>query len=64
MSTLPDGAWITHIDHTIGRAFAIVPKEEAPEGYVDLEHDDYQEGDFLKGWQEIVVATAESIVNL
>ncbi|KAH6871219.1 short chain dehydrogenase reductase [Thelonectria olida] len=47
-----------------GRAFGIVPKEEAPEGYVDLEHDDYQEGDSLKTWQEIVLATAESIVKM
>ncbi|KAF7557421.1 hypothetical protein G7Z17_g638 [Cylindrodendrum hubeiense] len=47
-----------------GRAFGIVPREEAPEGYMDLEHDDYQEGDFLLGWQEIVLATAESIVTV
>ncbi|KAH7142122.1 short chain dehydrogenase reductase [Dactylonectria macrodidyma] len=47
-----------------GRAFGIVPKEEAPQGYMDLEHDDYQEGDFLQSWQETVLATAESIVKL
>ncbi|KAH6977416.1 short chain dehydrogenase reductase [Ilyonectria sp. MPI-CAGE-AT-0026] len=47
-----------------GRALGIVPREEASEGYMDLQHDDYQDGDFLKGWQEIVLATAESIVTI
>lgn len=47
-----------------GRSFGIVPREEAPEGYVDLAHDDYQEGDIMKGWQETVLATAQSIVDL
>ncbi|CAK7238081.1 hypothetical protein SEUCBS140593_010310 [Sporothrix eucalyptigena] len=52
-------------DTTIhGRAFGIVPRVEAPQGYMDLEHDDYQEGDFMKGWQETVLATAQSIVDL
>lgn len=31
---------------------------------MDLDHDDYQDGDFLKGWQEIVLDTARSIVDL
>lgn len=48
----------------VGRALGIVPREEASEGYMDLQHDDYQDGDFLKGWQEIVLATAESIVTV
>ncbi|EFX06215.1 short chain dehydrogenase reductase [Grosmannia clavigera kw1407] len=47
-----------------GRALGIVPREEVAEGFVDLAHDDYQEGDFMKGWQEIVLATAQSIVDL
>ncbi|KAL2674293.1 hypothetical protein Neosp_012744 [[Neocosmospora] mangrovei] len=46
-----------------GRAFGIVPRQEAPEGYVDLGHDDYQDGDFLKDWEAIVLETAESIVK-
>ncbi|KAI0136170.1 short chain dehydrogenase reductase [Xylariales sp. AK1849] len=47
-----------------GRSFGVVPREEAPEGYMDMVHDDYQEGDFLREWQETVLATAESIVNV
>ncbi|CAK7234690.1 hypothetical protein SBRCBS47491_009034 [Sporothrix bragantina] len=47
-----------------GRSIGIVPREEAPHGYMDLEHDDYEEGDFMKGWQETVLATAQSIVDL
>ncbi|KAH7134490.1 short chain dehydrogenase reductase [Dactylonectria estremocensis] len=47
-----------------GRSFGIVPKDEATQGYMDLEHDDYQDGDFLKSWQETVLATAEAIVKL
>ncbi|KAK9422985.1 putative Short chain dehydrogenase reductase [Seiridium unicorne] len=44
-----------------GRSFGIVPREEAPEGYMDMNHDDYHEGDFLMDWQKIVLATSESI---
>ncbi|KAF7541614.1 hypothetical protein G7054_g432 [Neopestalotiopsis clavispora] len=47
-----------------GRSIGIVPREEAPEGYMDMIHDDYQEEDFLHNWQEIVLATAESIVTI
>lgn len=47
-----------------GQSFGIVPRKEAPQGYVDLEHDDYQDGDFMKAWQETVLATAQSIVDL
>ncbi|KAH7234545.1 short chain dehydrogenase reductase [Fusarium solani] len=50
--------------HVNGRAFGIVPRQEAPEGYVDLGHDDYQEGDFLKDWEAIVLETAQSIVEV
>lgn len=46
-----------------GRALGIVPRHEAPDGFVDLAHDDYQEGDFMKGWQEIVLRTAQAIVD-
>ncbi|KAH7120292.1 hypothetical protein B0J13DRAFT_680595 [Dactylonectria estremocensis] len=31
-----------------GHAFGIVPREEASEGYIDLQHDDYEDGDFMK----------------
>ncbi|KAH8703862.1 short chain dehydrogenase reductase [Talaromyces proteolyticus] len=45
-----------------GRAFGIVSRKDAPEGYMDLDHDDYKDGDILKGWQEIVLDTAHRIV--
>ncbi|KAM6521738.1 hypothetical protein FALCPG4_011444 [Fusarium falciforme] len=52
-------------DRTInGRALGVVPREESPSGYMDLTHDDYQSGDFMKEWQEIVLDTAQSIVDL
>jgi hypothetical protein len=47
-----------------GRAFGVVPREEVSSGYMDLLHDDYQPGDFLKEWQEIVLDTAQAIVDL
>ncbi|KAK9777150.1 putative Short chain dehydrogenase reductase [Seiridium cardinale] len=47
-----------------GRSFGIVPREEAPEGYMDMNHDDYHEGDFLMDWQKIVLATSEPIVSM
>jgi hypothetical protein len=46
----------------IGRAIGIVHRNEAPEGYTDLDHDDYKEGDPLKDWQEVVLDTALRIV--
>ena len=45
-----------------GRAVGVVPRNEAPEGYMDLDHDDYKEGDILKEWQEVVLKTALRIV--
>ena len=45
-----------------GRSLGVVPREEALLGYMDLEHDDYQEGDFLKQWQEVVLRTAQRLV--
>lgn len=47
-----------------GRAFGVVPREESPSGHMDLVHDDYQEGDFLREWEDIVLDTAQSIVDL
>ncbi|KAF2020074.1 short chain dehydrogenase reductase [Aaosphaeria arxii CBS 175.79] len=55
---------IASVKGTNGRAFGVVPKEECPSGCMDLRHDDYETGDFLKGWQEIVLDTAQSIVDL
>lgn len=46
---------------SLGRAFGVVPRKEAPEGYMDLIHDDYQDGDFLKEWQELVLLTSHRI---
>lgn len=45
-----------------GRAFGIVSRKDAPEGYMDLDHDDYKKGDVMKEWQEIVLDTAHRIV--
>ncbi|KAH7153503.1 short chain dehydrogenase reductase [Dactylonectria macrodidyma] len=42
-----------------GHAFGIVPREEASEGYIDLRHDDYEEGDFMNEWQETALVAAE-----
>jgi len=42
----------------LGRALAVVARSMSKNGYIDVQHDDYQEGDFLKGWQETVLATS------
>jgi hypothetical protein len=47
---------------SIGRAFGIVPRSAAPEGYMDLDHDDYKEGDVFKTWQQTVLDTALRLV--
>lgn len=48
---------------SIGRGIGIVPRKESPEGYMDLDHDDYHDGDFFKEWQEVVLETAYRIVE-
>lgn len=45
----------------LGRAIAIVPRKWATEGFVDLDHDDYPEGDRLREWQELVLLTSHRI---
>lgn len=45
-----------------GRSIGVVPREEAVNGYMDLDHDDYKEGDFFKQWQEVVLKTAQRLV--
>ena len=47
-----------------GRCLGVVPREEASCGYKDLEHDDYKEGDFLRDWEDIVLDTAQVIVDM
>lgn len=49
---------------TTGKAFAVVPRDKSPSGYIDLGHDDYPPDDFLSGLQEVVLKTAQSIVDL
>ncbi|VUC23914.1 unnamed protein product [Clonostachys rosea] len=46
-----------------GRSFAIVPRDEAPSGAMDMAHDDYQDGDYLKDWQAVVLDTAQAVVE-
>jgi len=36
----------------IGRSFAIVPRDQHPRGYIDVNVDDYTEGSMLYGWQK------------
>ena len=44
-----------------GRALGVVPRSEAPEGWMDLGHDDYAEEDFMQRWQEGVLRTSHRI---
>lgn len=64
VSILPLFQNIFNVVCDAGRSFGVVPREESPSGYMDLQHDDYQPDDFLKGWQEIVLDTAQAIVDL
>jgi len=45
-----------------GRGIGIMSRRVAPEGYVDLDHDDYHDPDPFKEWQQIVLDTAHRIV--
>lgn len=44
-----------------GRAFGVVPRRYAPDGYLDLDADDYQDGDIFKEMQKVVIETMESV---
>ena len=46
----------------IGRGLGVMSRKVAPEGYIDLDHDDYQDPDPFKEWQQIVLDTAHRIV--
>ncbi|TVY51496.1 5'-hydroxyaverantin dehydrogenase [Lachnellula cervina] len=41
-----------------GRALAIISREESIAGYIDVAHDDYTEGDFLRKLQNVVLVTS------
>jgi hypothetical protein len=41
----------------------IVPRSIASNGYMDLDKDDYKDGDVFKMWQEIALETTKSIVE-
>lgn len=45
-----------------GRGFAVVPRQWADMGFMDLDHDEYREGDPLKLWQKIALDTVEKLV--
>ncbi len=35
-----------------GRAFGILPRTQVKSGYVDLDTDDYKDGEFMKPWDD------------
>ena len=45
----------------LGRSLAIVPRSYNESGYMDIEHDDYPEVDFLSEWQDTVLSAAHRI---
>jgi hypothetical protein len=40
-----------------GRSFAIVPRHIAPNGYLDIGKDDYEDGETMDDLQNIMLAT-------
>ncbi|OAL34483.1 hypothetical protein AYO20_06326 [Fonsecaea nubica] len=57
------GAWIKIAsDPSInGRSFGIVPRDAAPQGYMDLGKDDYADGEYLDELQEILLRTSHRL---
>lgn len=47
------GVYFYHTDSITGRSLAIVPRDIAPQGYFDLQKDDFAEGDVLTEWQNM-----------
>ena len=45
----------------IGRALSILPRDVAPQGYLDLQRDDYAEGDMMTDWQNTVMGASHRI---
>jgi len=46
-----------------GRALGVVSRQHAPEGYMDLDLDDYKSGSLYSDWQKIVMDTAGILVS-
>jgi len=61
ISHLVDPGCVAKLLLPLGRSLGVVPRKEAPEGYMDLDHDDYKEGDVFKDWQQIVLDTAHIV---
>lgn len=39
-----------------GHTLAVVPRAQVENGYKDMDHDDYHNGDFLHDWQEKILS--------
>ncbi|OQV06044.1 hypothetical protein CLAIMM_10682 [Cladophialophora immunda] len=57
------GAWLKIAsDASInGRSFGIVPRDAAPQGYLDLGKDDYENGEYLDELQDILLRTSHRL---
>ena len=47
---------------SIGRALAIVPREVTPNGYMDINHDHFEEGDVIRPLQLKCLAFSQSVI--
>ncbi|KAJ5135231.1 uncharacterized protein N7515_004509 [Penicillium bovifimosum] len=46
-----------------GRALAVVPRVWAPQGYLDVDHDDYRGDDMFVEWQELVLRASHRLTG-
>ncbi|KIW91697.1 uncharacterized protein Z519_07665 [Cladophialophora bantiana CBS 173.52] len=45
------------------RTFAIVPRKWSPRGYLDIDRDDFKEGERLKEWQDLLLSLGDKLSN-
>ncbi len=45
----------TGTDAGPGRSFGVLAKKRAPEGYIDLDSDDYKEDDFMYSFEQLAL---------
>jgi NAD(P)-dependent dehydrogenase (short-subunit alcohol dehydrogenase family) len=46
-----------------GRCLTIVPRDEDPRGYMDMNHDDYADGDYAATWQKTMIHASHRAVS-
>lgn len=61
-ATIVDSSYSMLTNCCEGRSLAIVPRSWNSDGYVDVDHDDFKDGDPLQLWQKKIIAISQAPV--